>query len=574
MIKSGSFSLESKLQIYVDGVLDGSIVSGELTRLAVKRYQRDLNNKQYYFDEKAARHAIHFFETFLHHTTGRWAGNLFILEPWQVFIIANIFGFKKHDGTRRFRIAYNEVARKNGKSTLAAGIGVYCLIADNESRAEVFSAATKKDQAKIVFSEAKRMIKSSPDLKRFAKILVHNISVSETYSKFEALGADSDTMDGLNIHCAIIDELHAHKSREMWDVLLTATGARSQPLIFSITTAGFDKSEASICWLQHEYSGKILKGEIEDDSYFAFIATLNDGDKWEDEKNWKKSNPNLGVSLNIEDLRQEADRAKKAPTSLNPFLRYKMNIWTAAEKSWLTGDQWNACNLGEIDPLSLEGKVCYLGMDLAKKVDTSALVLVFPPENETDNYIVLPFIFLPGETLADRQRTERIPWLDWKKRNLIFTTQGKVTQIEEILDMIEILDGRYQIKDIMYDRWRAPEILPQLEEIGWSADPNDSLASRYLIEHGQGFKDMSPAIRNLEELAISGRINHGGHEVLAWQVSCVAISEDDAGNVKFSKRKSKGKIDAVVSLAMAAYRAKVHPQEEKSVYDERGILFV
>ena len=171
----------------------------------------------------------------------------------------------------------------------------------------------------------------------------------------------------LNIHCAIIDELHAHKSREMWDVLLTATGARRQPLIFAITTAGFDKSEVSICWLQHEYSENILKGDIQDDAYFAFIATLDEGDSWENEKNWHKANPNLGVSLNIEDLRQEANRVKKAPTSLNPFLRYKMNLWTAAEKSWLTDDQWNVCNVNEIDPLSLEGKICYLGMDLAKK---------------------------------------------------------------------------------------------------------------------------------------------------------------------------------------------------------------
>jgi phage terminase large subunit-like protein len=197
-------------------------------------------------------------------------------------------------------------------------------------------------------------------------------------------------------------------------------------------------------------------------------------------------------------------------------------------------------------------------MDLAKKIDTSALVLVFPPDSENDDYIVIPYIFLPGDTLADKERNDRTPWRSWERRKLIYTTSGKVTNLNEILDLIDSLDARFDLKDIIYDRWRAPEIMPQLEEMNWCVDPKDQYADRYLIEYGQGFKDMSPAIRNLEELVIDGKINHAGHEALAWQVGCVAIVEDDAGNVKFSKRKSKGKIDAAVALAMAAYRARIY----------------
>ena len=566
----------NRVEKYVSGVISGEIVASKWVIKACERYLKDLEtgpNRGITFDEKAANHVIEFFETYLHHTTGRWSGQRFVLSNWQAFILYNVFGFKRDDGSRRFRTSFISVARKQGKSCLAAGVGNYCLIADGEGRPSIYSAATKKDQARIVFSEAKRQIKSSADLKRFTKVLQHNISVPETYGKFEALGADSDTLDGLNISCAILDEVHAMKDRTLWDVLGSATGSRRQPLIFAITTAGFDQSEASICWTQQEYCQQVLDNLIEDDSYFAFIATLDEGDDWQDEKNYLKSNPNLGISVQIEDLREESERVKKSPTSLNPFLRYKMNMWTSSEKGWLTADQWNICNKGEIDLSDLEDRPCYMGMDLSKKTDTSAIVLAFPPEVAGDDYIVLPFIFLPGETLAERERTERIPWLDWKNRELIHCTDGKVIQMDEILEVIKMLDARFDIRDIMYDRWRAPEILPQLEDMGWCADPAQINAKRFLIEFGQGFKDMSPAARNMEEIILAGQLNHGGHEALAWQISCVAMSEDDAGNIKFSKKKSKGKIDAVVSMAMALYRARVHPAQDDDDYNSGKDIF-
>jgi phage terminase large subunit-like protein len=277
-----------------------------------------------------------------------------------------------------------------------------------------------------------------------------------------------------------------------------------------------------------------------------------------------ESEPEFSGIGPIEDLREEAERVKKAPTSLNPFLRYKMNVWTSSDKSWLIEEQWQACNKGEIDPEALRGRACYLGLDLSKKIDTSAVVAVFPPLDEDDDYIVMPFIFLPGETLAHRERTERIPWLDWKRRNFIQVCTGKVIQNDDILAVIQSLDDRFNVRDIVYDRWRAPEILPYLEAMGWGADLKDDYYERYLIEMGQGFKDMSPAIRILEEMATGRRINHGGHPVLSWMVSCVSIVEDDAGNVKYSKKKSKGKIDAVVALTMALFRARVHPVEDQS----------
>ena len=560
--------MKARLRRYLRGVQQGKLVAGSLVKQAVERHFRDLKHgkkRGLRFDQDAAEHAVRFFESYLYHTTGRWAGRPFLLEGWQLFVICSLFGWKRKDGTRRFRIAYIEVARKNGKSTLAAGISCYCLIADGEVRAEVYSAATKKDQAKIVFHEAKRMIRSSAELKRFCKLLTHNVSVPETYSKMEALGADSDTMDGLNVHCVAIDELHAHKSRNMWDVLLTATGARTQPLIFAITTAGFDRQ--TVCWEVHEYSTQVLEGKVQDDAFFAFIATLDDGD-WEDESTWIKANPNLGVSVMIQDLREECERVKNDPRNLNSFLRYKLNRWVEHYESWLTPEQWAANNHGPLDLEALKARPCVAGLDLAARKDTTSLVLVFPPEDPEDEhglFEVLPFIFIPGDTIFERQKKERVPWTLWKKQGHVITTSGVVSDIREIIEKISQLDEEFNIGDLVFDRWQADLITPFLVDMGWSDDPEDD--ERHLIEFGQGFKSMSPACRIVEELALAGRLSHGGHPVLEYMMSCVALAQDDAENIKPSKRKSTGRIDAVVAMSMAVYHASLVPEDNRSRFE-------
>jgi phage terminase large subunit-like protein len=569
----------NKVDDYIKAVETGEITTCKLVKLAVKRYQNDLKTGEkrgIFFDKKAGNRAIEFIETLIRHTVGPCAGKPFILEGWQTFVLWNLFGWKRKDGSRRFRISFVSLARKNGKSTLAAAVALYMLIGDGESAGEVYSVATKKDQARITFREARRMIKTSPDLKKFARVLMHNISVEESFSKFEALGADSDTLDGLNISCAICDEIHQWKSRELWDVILTAVGARRQPLIFAISTAGFDQTESSICWQQQQHAERILNGTIADDSFFCFIATLDPDDPWDDESCWIKANPNLHISVQLDDLKEEAERVKNLPTGLNPFKRYKLNQWTSSAEAWITQEAWAACDHGEITAEELAGRTCCIGLDLAKKIDTSAMVAVFPPIEDGGDYLAVPFIFLPEDTLAERQKNERIPWLDWKQRELIYTCKGKVNNMTEILDAIKTLNDHCNVIDIVYDRWLALEILPDLVELGFSDDPKDSKATQRAIEFGQGYRDMSPAVRNLEEMVADDRLNHAGHEVLAWQVEGVTTAEDDAGNVKFSKRKSKHKIDAVVALAMAAYRARVYPKPKgPSVYAaDRGLIII
>ncbi|GAH39281.1 unnamed protein product, partial [marine sediment metagenome] len=313
---------------YMRGVEDGSIPAGRLVRLAVERHVRDLvegPKRGLHWDRQAAQHAIDFFG-FLKHSKGEWAGQPFLLEPWEQWLLWMIFGWKRADGLRRFRTAYIEVARKNGKTTWGAGLGLYLLVADGEPGAEIYSAATKREQARLSHGEAVRMVRSSRALSRMVGVVKDNLHIRATASKYEPLGADANTMDGLNVHAAIIDELHAHRNRRVVDVLETATGARRQPLICEITTAGSDQT--SICYEHHEYARQILEGTIDDDSWFAYIACLDEEDDWLDEEAWKKANPNLGVSVKLDSLRRTAQKAKRLPAAQNAFRRLHLNEWT------------------------------------------------------------------------------------------------------------------------------------------------------------------------------------------------------------------------------------------------------
>lgn len=365
--------------LYINAVMNEKIPVCHWATQAVNRHVNDLKKlKRYYFDEGAADEALSFF-TYLRHSKGEWGGQPFILSPWEQFIIYCVYGWKrKKDGFRRFTNAYVEVPRKNGKSTMAAGIGFYMLDGDKEQGAEIYSAATTRDQAKIVHSEATRMVPSSEEIKDYVRVFRDNLHVPDTASKFEPLSADYNTMDGLNVHCALIDELHAHKTRDMLDLLDTATGARRQPLIFMITTAG--SRLASVGREMHEHAEKVLDGTIQDDSFFAVIHSIDEGDVWEDEINWTKANLNLGISVKADDLRRKAERAKSIPSALNAFLRLYLNVWTQAESAWITPKVWNA-SAGDVNPEELRGRKCFGGMYLSTTTDISALTLSFPMED-------------------------------------------------------------------------------------------------------------------------------------------------------------------------------------------------
>lgn len=548
---------------YAEAVANGKVVAGELIRLACERHLRDLKaaaTRGLYFDYGAADHALEFFR-FLRHSKGEWAGCMFQLEPWQQFIVGSIFGWMRADGTRRFRTAYVEVPRKNGKSTLAAGVGLYLFVADGEPGSEVYSAATKRDQAKIVWDEAANMVKRSPVLAKRIKIYASkaNMHILEARAKFEPLGADADTMDGLNVHGAIIDELHAHKTRAVWDVLETATGARRQPLIFAITTAGTDQN--SICYELHEYAAGILKGTVQDDSFFAYIATIDRWDDWRDPKVWAKANPNLGISVKMDDLERKCEKAKKLPAAQNAFLRLHLNVWTQQVNRWIDLALWDE-QAGIVAEEELSGRICYGGLDLSSVQDITAWVLVFPHEDDPETVDVLCRFWVPEARLHDDQNRYRDQYMAWARQGYLKVIPGNAIDYGFIKAQV-LKDAQiFRLVDLNIDRlFQSHQLAVELMEEGLT-----------VVGIGQGFTSMAAPMKEFERRLLARKIRHGGNPVLRWMADNVAVKQDAAGNLKPDKASSQGKIDGIVALVMALDRAMRHEQPRRSVYEERGII--
>ncbi len=569
---------------YARDVISGKIVACKWVRLACERHVHDLKHahkRGFVFDAEAAEYVIRFIGM-LRHSKGRWGrgkGELIVLEPWQQFIVWVVFGWKRDNskrwiektddgrvqdtrGMRRFRTLYEEVARKNGKSTMAAPLGLLLAFADNEAGAEVYSAATKRDQARIVHKEAIRMVRKNPTLKKHINIVKDNLSLEVKASKYEPLGADSDSTDGLNVHGAIADELHAWKSREMWDVLETATGSREQPLIIAITTAGTDRR--SVCYEKHEYTRKVLEGwkdgSFEDDTWFGIIFTLDDGDDWRNEKVWSKANPNLGVCKYLDDMRMKAKRASQMAASLNNFLRRELNIWVQGEVKWMPMDLWRQC-AGKVPALEmakrLKGMTCYAGLDLSSTSDITAFVLVFIDED--DNIYVLCRFWIPEDNMLIRTRDDGVHYQQWVKEGYIEATPGNVIDYEWIFEQVEQDLDMFDVDQIAFDRWGAARVVQVLESKGAT-----------MAQFGQGFASMNPPMKELERLVLSKKINHGNNPVLTWMADNLVARVDPAGNIKPDKEKSREKIDGIVALIMAIDLALRHP-ESKSVYEKRGI---
>jgi phage terminase large subunit-like protein len=561
--------------VYCRDVISGKIVASRLVRLACKRHLRDLETgkqRGLYFDSEAGQHAVEFF-SFLKHSKGEWAGQSFELSPWEIFIVYVLFGWKKKGGLRRFSAGYAEVARKNGKSTLCAGIGLYLFFADGEPGAEVYCAATKKDQARIVFKEAERMRKASPALSKRIVSFRDNMNIPGTASKFEPLGADEDTLDGLNIHGAIIDEYHAHKTAKVFDVIDTATAARRQPLTFTITTAGFDRE--SPCWKQHAYCERVLEEIVPDDSIFIFIAGLDKDDDWEDERNWHKANPNLLVSVKIDDLRRKAHKAKNEPSSLNTFLRLHLNKWTNQDTAWIRMEKWNACvgyPLAGIDAKVLHdqmlerlaGRLCIIGLDLSSKVDLTAAVKLFPPIEEDPHWIVIPRFFMPADNVDKRVKEDRVPYDVWIREGFITATDGNVVDFDFIRATVLKDCDAFDVREVAFDPWNATQLSTQLIDDGVT-----------MVEHRQGYASMSEPTKNLGALVLSKKLAHLGNPVLKWMASNIVIKTDEAGNIKPNKNKSGEKIDGLVALIMALGRAAALGDGGASAYTEdRGVFTV
>ncbi len=544
---------------YAEAVRRGDQVVNKWVRLAVERHFKDLetgHERGLWFDEEAAQHVIDFCG-FCSHFKGEWAGCHFEPEPWQQFLLWVLFGWMNEDGTRRFRTSYLEIARKNGKTFVGGAVGLYLCDPDGEPGAEIYTAATKRDQARLCHRDATQMVKASPLLRRRFNINKDNLHVEETASKFEPLGRDSDSTDGLNVHGAILDEIHAWKTRDLFDVIETATGARRQPLLFGITTAGFNRQ--SLCFELHEYLQKILDGIIEDDSFFGLIFSMDEGDDWKDEKNWVKSNPNLGVSVKIDDLRRKAKKAQETPAALNAFLRLHLNIWTQAETRWLDADKWRACSQ-VVDPAKLRGRRCYGGLDLSSTTDVSAWVKVFPPEREDEPYYVICNFFIPEDNMHERSRRDRVPYDAFVRQGYLATTPGTVIDYSFILDQIDRDAQDYDLMEVAFDRWGATKIIQELEELGLT-----------VVQFGQGFASMSPPMKELETMILSQKIAHGGNPVLSWMADNVVARQDPAGNIKPDKSKSVEKIDGIVALIMGLDRALHGLVSVVGAYQERGI---
>ncbi|HEM3666715.1 TPA: terminase large subunit [Streptococcus suis] len=513
-----------------------------------------------HYDKAKADRAVTFINN-LSHTKGKWTGKRFDLLPWQEQIVRDLFGIVKEDGNRQFLTAYIEIPKKNGKSELAAAIALYLLYADNEASAEVYGAACDRNQASIVFDVAKQMVQMSRPLEKRSKIMgaTKRIVNYSNAGFYQVLSAETGTKHGLNVSGLVFDEIHAQPNRHLYDVLTKGSGdAREQPLFFIITTAGTDRN--SICYELHTKALDILNGRKKDTSFYPVVYGLSDEDDWNDEDNWLKANPSLGHTIGIDRVREAYQQALDNPAEENVFKQLRLNMWTSSSVAWIPEHVYAKGN----DPIqyeSLKGRSCYAGLDLSSTSDITAFVLVFPPRFEEENYIVLPFFWLPEDTLELRCRRDHVLYDVWERQGYIKTTEGNVVHYGFIEKFIEHLSEIYHIKEIAYDRWNATQMVQNLEGMGLT-----------MVPFGQGYKDMSPPSKELYKLMMEGKIQHGGHPVLKWMGQNVVMRQDPAGNIKPDKEKSVEKIDGIVALIMGLDRCIRHQTDEGSVYDERGIL--
>ncbi len=544
-------------ELYAEQVRSGEILVCEYVRLAVERYYADLDralDRGWYFDKKAAMRAIHFIEK-LKHTKGEWAGQRFRLESWQQFVLWNIFGWKNADGTRRFRYAYIEIARKNGKTALSAGIGLYMLFADGESRPEVYSAATVKDQAKICFSDAVEIVKAT-DLKNYLTPYRNSIVYELKGGTMKPLSSDYGTHDGLNPSCGIIDEFHAHKDSGMFDVIKSAFGARRQPLMFIITTAGFDKS--GVCYAYRENVIKVLRGVNEDDSLFGIIYTLDDKSEWDDPKMWIKANPNLGVSLSADYLADQVKDAKNRPEAVRNVMTKNVDLWVDAERTWILDDAWQKC-IGTTDPADLKGCACWGGLDLSNVSDITAYVLLF---HENDRFQLLPHFWIPEEKMLEKVRKENINYDKWVAEGYVTVTPGNVIDYDFVKADILRIVADYDLRTSAYDRWNSSQTIIDLQNEGMECNP-----------FGQGYGSMSAPTKEFEKLVLTGKIEHFGDPVLRWMLASTLVKTDPAGNIKPDKEKSTQKIDGIVAAIMALGEwLTAQADDESNPYENRGLL--
>lgn len=525
---------------YARGVLSGRIPACSLVKKACERQLDDLDRygdgKRFIYDAEAGDRICWFIEH-LTHVKGELAGQEIKLEPWQVFILHTTFSWKTTEGIRRFRRVYIEVPRGNGKSSLSSGVALFCLCGDREPGAEVYSFATTRDQAKIVFGDAKEMARQNPKLKRAfdLQVLATSLYVPKTNSYFQAKSAEGSTLDGLNTHLAVIDELHAHKTRAVYDVVETSLGKRRNSLMWVITTAGFDT--AGICYEVRSFVKQILNKEAQDESQFGIIYGLDEGDDWTSEEALQKANPNWGVSVRPEIITSLQAKAIARPSAANNFKTKHLDVWCSAASSWMDMPAWNMCRRS-IALSDFEGFDCYMGLDLGAKNDLTAKVLVFPvEENGRLNYYVFGTYYAPRAALLKSGNSQ---YDGWETLGYLKVTEGAVTDFNQIEANILEDCSRFRVKSVAYDPWQATQLATRLSD-------NDVP----MVEYRNTVQNMSDPMKWLEALVQDKRLIHEGDPALTWMMGNVVAKRDFKDNVFPRKEVYENKIDGAVALIMA-----------------------
>jgi phage terminase large subunit-like protein len=521
---------------YAKAVASGRISAGGLTIAACRRHLQDLEHgpkRGLSWHPEIAHRAYGFFGL-LRFAEGLHAGERFVLQPFQSFIVGSIVGWLTRDGSRRFRNAYVEIGKGNGKTPLAAALALYMLMADGETSAEVYFAARTRDQANVGFRDARRFAES-PALAAHLEVSEHNIAHMKSGSYCRPVSSEARALDGKRVHCAVIDELHEHQDDQVVEKMRAGTKGRRQALIFEITNSGYDR--ASICWTHHRYTEQLLVAGKKNDSWFGFIACVDPkDDPLASERSWRKANPNLDVSITRKYLREQVREAQGIPTKRGMVTRLNFCVWTEHARQWIDMDEWDAC-----EPPGLEQpREWYGGLDLATVSDLCAFVLV----GRAGRLIhVKAFFWMPGDNIDRRVRRDGVPYDVWAREGRLRITHGNITDYDAIRDDLSRLSEQYLIREIAFDRWNASQLVSQLTADGFA-----------MVQFGQGYYSMNAPMKDLELLIRSHGLAHGGCPVLRWMASNAVVKPDPAGNVKPDRAASTEKIDGIVALAMARAR--------------------
>lgn len=533
---------------YARGVVDGHILAGPFVRMACARHLKDLETAEARGLRWSPAHADHAISraAFVQHSKGEWRGRPLQLDAWQCFVVGVATGWmaRDDDGTwrRRFRTVYVEVPKKNGKSTMCGYVGLYGLSCDGEGGAEVYAAATAKQQARLVFGEARSMVRSSPRLREQLVALTHNISHEASGSKFEPISSDENTGDGINPHFAVFDELHRLKNRSLLAVLRQGMGARRQPMLWIITTAGDDRPGTPYDE-EHNYARKIVEGALVDDTYFAYIACPDEDDDPLAESTWAKANPGFGVSVKRADLAAMAAQARNSDSAMAEFKRFRLNTRSSDLAAPIRMSTWAKNSRGPIDEARLHGRRCRTAIDLSAKTDLTALIHLFPPIEADPRWTILCRFWTPAEGIHDRTDRDRVPYRRWIDRGLIAATEGNRVDYHAVRGRLEADAKLFNVDDATFDPWNAGTIEADCQAAGIR-----------VIEFPQNTKHYAHATKEFLGMVQDAAFDHGGHEVLAWMASNLRLVFDHNHNPMPSKKNSTGRIDGVAGAIMALGR--------------------